>query len=548
MGKPRPLVLVGATIRSNRLSILVWMVAGGLTMYGMALAVAREMADFPGGSTALAASISASAEALRLMRWPAERLDTLGGYLTYHNIILFNFLLAIYGAVQGARSIRASEERHGLEEVLATGTSRGAVVRGGAAGFALAMLVISLSLAVGTAAGMAAGGEPNLTGSLVSMGTAGLVGLVGYALGLFASQFTASARTAAGVSSIILTALYVATNMGEELGPVGAVRFVSPFYYANFSRALVPGHGFDPLATVALIAMAAVLLAAAAWAFSRRDYAARLWPRRRTAAPRADAVRVVPERMLGSVWTALVRRTRLGLLAWVCGAALLTALMATLQPAVMTAWSMFDFIGAITGSGLGVTPETAYWSFSSELVSPLIVAYVIAQASGWVADLQQGRVEMLLSGPLSWRGLVWGRLLAATTGVAALTAGAFVGLAGGAMAVGGTLDAAGLGRLAIQCILLGAALGSVAAIVVAWLRRGIAVTVLAVVVGASYLLGYFVPLFGWPEWLNRLSVFWGFGHPYLEWPDWSGVVILFVLAVPGAILAAALAERTPKVA
>jgi ABC-2 type transport system permease protein len=513
----------------------------------MALAVAREMADFPGGGTGLAASISAGAEALRVMRWPAERLDTLGGYLTYHNIILFNFLLAIYGAVQGARSVRASEERHGLEEVLATGTSRGAVIRGGAAGFALAMLVISLSLAVGTAAGMAAGGEPNLTGSLVSMGTAGLVGLVGYALGLFASQFTASARTAAGVSSIVLTVLYVATNMGEKLGPVGAVRFVSPFYYANFSRALVPGHGFELLATVALIAMAAVLLAAATWAFSHRDYAARLWPRRRTAAPRGRRGGV-PERMLGSVWAALVRRTRLGLLAWALGAVLLTALMATLQPAVMTAWSMFDFIGSIAGSGPRVTPETAYWSFSSELVSPLIVAYVIAQASGWVADLQQGRVEMLLSGPLSWRGLVWGRLLAATIGVATLTAGAFAGLAGGAIAVGGSLDAAGLGRLAVQCILFGAALGSVAAIVVAWLRRGIAVTVLAAVVGASYLLGYFVPLFGWPDWLNRLSVFWGFGHPYLEWPHWSGVAILFVLAVPGAILAAALAERSPKVA
>jgi ABC-2 type transport system permease protein len=114
--------------------------------------------------------------------------------------------------------------------------------------------------------------------------------------------------------------------------------------------------------------------------------------------------------------------------------------------------------------------------------------------------------------------------------------------------VGRTLDAAALGRLATVCILLGAALGAVAAIVVAWLRRAIAVTVLAVVVGASYLLAYFVPMFGWPDWLNRLSVFWGFGHPYLEWPPASGVVVLVVLALPGALLAAAIAERTPKVA
>ena len=72
--------------------------------------------------------------------------------------------------------------------------------------------------------------------------------------------------------------------------------------------------------------------------------------------------------------------------------------------------------------------------------------------------------------------------------------------------------------------------------------------VLAVLVGASYILGYFVPMFGWPDWLNRLSVFWAFGQPYLEWPASTGLVTMLVLAVPGAVLAAAIAERTVKVA
>ena len=538
------------TVRTHRASAAVWVLAGGLTMYGMALAIAVEMKDFPGGAQALAASIYPSAEAMRPMRWPAERLDTLGGYITFHNVVLFNLILAIYGAVQGARAIRGGEERHAVEEILAAGTSRFAVVRDRTAGFVLTMVVISLGLGLGTAAGVAGGDEPNLAGSLVTMGTAGLVGIVGYALGLLVSQLTSSARAAAGASSAVLAVLYVATNTAGERGGLDGIRFASPFHYANASRALVPGHGRDLAATAALVAMAVVLLALAAWAFASRDYAVPLWARRTTTARATRAPRV-PTVMLGSIWTATLRRGRFGLLVWAAGTAGGMVLMAALQPAVMDMWSEFSFIdliGAIAGGGPGVGAEEVYWSFSGAMVSPVVAAFVISQASGWVADLADGRVEMVLAGPVSWSRLVWERLVALVVGVVVVTAAALGGLFVAGTAVGGTFDVAGLGRVAVECVLLGAALGAVAAILVAWLRRGAAMRVLAVVVGASYLVGYFLPMFDWPDWLNRLSVFWAFGQPYLEWPASSGLTTMLVLAVPGALVAAAIAERTPKVA
>jgi ABC-2 type transport system permease protein len=74
------------------------------------------------------------------------------------------------------------------------------------------------------------------------------------------------------------------------------------------------------------------------------------------------------------------------------------------------------------------------------------------------------------------------------------------------------------------------------------------VSVLAVLVVVSYLLGFLVPVFGWPDWLNRLSIFWAIAHPYLQWPPASGVLVLLLLTVGGGAAAAALAERTPKVA
>jgi ABC-2 type transport system permease protein len=337
--------------------------------------------------------------------------------------------------------------------------------------------------------------------------------------------------------------------MGERLGPAAGVRFVSPFHYANQSRALVPGYGLDVVASLILLALAVITLGLAGWAFTRRDYAAPLWVHHARARParRAGVPAHVPHRMLGSVGAATLRRGWVGLAIWTAGAAGLTAMMASMQPAVLDMWDDFDFISAMTGAMGATSIEQAYWSFAGEMITPVIAAYVITQASGWVADLAGGRVEMVLAAPVTWTGLVLGRLAAVIAGVIAISLGALAGLAVGAALVGSSLDVAGVARTIGSAALLGAALGAVAAVVVAAVRRTAAVTVLAVIVGTMYLVSYLVPIFGWPEWLNRLSVFWAFGHPYLEWST-SGSVVLLVMALIGGASAATIAERTPKVA
>ena len=118
------LALLLATLREKRVTALVWIVGGSLAMYFEAIAIAAELRDFPGGGEALAISIYPSIEGMRLFRWPADRLDTLGGYLAYHNVVLFNYFLAIYAAVQGANTIRHIEQTRAIEFYLATGVSR----------------------------------------------------------------------------------------------------------------------------------------------------------------------------------------------------------------------------------------------------------------------------------------------------------------------------------------------------------------------------------------------------------------------------------------
>jgi ABC-2 type transport system permease protein len=513
--------------------------------YFTALSLAHEMDRFPGGPKALATSMQPGVEAMRVLRWPAERLDTLGGYLTYHNLIFFSFFLSVYAGVQGARAIRGAEEGHSLEEVLATGRSRVATILDMTAGFAAVMALITLGLGLGTAAAMTAGDGPHLSGSLLTLLASGLCAMVAYALGLLVSQLIGTSRAAGGLTALVLVLLYVLTNLADEIGAAGALEYLSPFYYANESRALVPGRGFDPAASAVLVAMAAVLLGAAAWAFARRDYAAPLWaPVRRT--PQLKPVRVsrTSDRR---VWTAQVFRGRVGLMAWSLALGALTTLWGSLLPTVMDVWDAFESMTTAFTGGVDASPQSQYLAFVSELVAPVAAAYVVTQAAGWVADLEQGRVEAVLAGPVSWTRLVVERAVAAVAGVLVIAIVAFLGLALGILGTDAGLSLAGVGRVLLGCALLGGAMAGLAVVAVAVLRSGLAVVALSVYLGASYILGLLVSLYGWPEWVNRLSVFGALGHPYLGWPQLSGTLILLGLALGGLAVGAALAERTPKV-
>jgi ABC-2 type transport system permease protein len=533
------------TLRAHRVGAGAWVVFGSVANYFTALSLVHEMNRFPGGPKALATSMQPGVEAMRVLRWPADRLDTLGGYLTYHNLIFFSLFLSVYAGVQGARAVRGAEEGHALEEVLATGRSRVATILDLTLGFTAAMTLIALGLGLGTAAAMTAGDGPHVAGSLVALLVSGLCAMVAYALGLLVSQLVGTSRAAGGLTVLVLALLYVLTNLADEIGAAGVVRYASPFHYANESRALVPGHGFDVAASAVLLAMALVLLGAAAWAFDRRDYAAPLWaPVRRT--PRTGPVQVshASDRR---VWTALVVRGRIGLLAWSVALGALALLWGSLLPTVMDVWDAFETMTNAFIGGTHASPEAQYLAFVSELVAPVAAAYVVTQAAGWVADLEQGRVEAVLSGPVSWTRLVVERACAAVVGVLVISTVAFMGLAAGILGTDARLSLPGVGRVLLGCALLGAAMAGLAVLAVAVLRSGLAVIALSVYLGASYILGLLVSLYGWPEWVNRLSVFGALGHPYLDWPPVSGLLVLLGLAVSGIAGGAALAERTPKV-
>lgn len=535
-------------MRDHRVGTVAWVFGGLLAMLFMGLSIAHELDAFPGGGAALAAVVMPAVEAMRPLRWPAERLDTLGGYLTYHNIMLFSGFLELYAGIAGAKALRVWEERGAAEQVLATGWSRLALMRDRVLGFLIVLGLVSLGLGAGVALAMAVSGEPATADSMLTLAAVGLGAFTAYALGLCCAQFTRSANGGAGVTSLLLVVLYLTTNTWEQLGFVGALRYVSPFYYVNQSRALVPGHGFSLSASTTLVVLALALLAVGAVAFQRRDYAAPLWPRRAAHDGKKRAGGHVQGLTTRRPALAHLTQHRIALIGWTLGAAAFTALFVGLATTVLEAWAVFDYFTRLMGGGNGIDPKAQYASFVIDMLAPIVVAYAITQAAGWVADLREGRAEALLAGPCSWTRLVAERLVALLLGTGVIVLGCYAAMAAMAANVGLPLIAAGMARGFALLLLLALAMGALAAIAVAVFRSGIAVATLATYATAAYLLGWIVAVFEWPTWLNRFSVLSAFAHPYTAWPGGAELLVLGGLAVVGSALAALTAERTPKVA
>ena len=91
-------------------------------------------------------------------------------------------------------------------------------------------------------------------------------------------------------------------------------------------------------------------------------------------------------------------------------------MMARLEPSVVDMWNKVSLVQTFIGTQPGRSASDQYLSFAAEILAPIVVAYVITRAAAWVADLREGRVELILAGPVSWPRLIGERLAALVAG------------------------------------------------------------------------------------------------------------------------------------
>jgi ABC-2 type transport system permease protein len=181
-----------------------------------------------------------------------------------------------------------------------------------------------------------------------------------------------------------------------------------------------------------------------------------------------------------------------------------------------------------------------------EILPPFLAGFVITQSSKWSTDLSQGRVQLFLTTPISWSGLILRRIAATMIGVEFLIVFSLTAIAAGSKAQGVAVHLGAIGRVFVMTNLFSLAFASLSAILVSILRGRSSTQIVSIYVGAAWMITFMVPYLKWPSWVIRFSIFDAIGHPFVKWPGTLNILLILVVAIPGLFLAIRISERSSK--
>jgi ABC-2 type transport system permease protein len=260
--------VLARTARDQRRSLAVWAVA-------LAVLVAMYVAVYPSvkGNSSFAKLINEMPKAYRALFSVTSGADftTAAGYL---NTELLSFmgplLVLVYAIGAGSTAVAGEEDRHTLDLLLANPLSPGRVVveKFVALVGGVALLMGALWVAL-IAEGALAGLDAPIANAAAAAVHLGALGVEFGALALLVGALSGHLGASRAVPGLVAVLSYLVNGFGQLVAGLRPLRPFSPFYAYN---------GHDPLRTgvwvpglVVLTATTAVLVGAAAAAFSRRD-------------------------------------------------------------------------------------------------------------------------------------------------------------------------------------------------------------------------------------------------------------------------------------
>jgi putative exporter of polyketide antibiotics len=508
----------------------------GVSVAGLAPAYVAAAKAIAGGLQALAAEALPFAQSFQFLTGPVDRLDTVGGYLSYKIFPDIALLVAIYAAIQGAQILRGSEGKGIYDLWFAAGRSRDAILRDRVAGFTVALTGIVAIIFVFTVIGGALSGVQFALEALGQCVAVGFVGLVAFSLGLLVSQFVQAARTASGVTAGYLVASFFIANMFDHLGALTFLRYLSPFYYYLYARTLA-GTSFDVASMATLVIAALVAGAAAWWLYLRRDIGGVSFVRAHHSRP-ADYTFRPSAVWRRTLWLNWIAEQPVGIAAWVAAIAAFTATEAAVVPAAIRIVN--DSGGALERfleRHGGFLSSGQYLSFFLSFTAFLVAGFVVAQVARWASDATQHRNDVVLAQAVSMSRLLLDRIVTVIVLAALVGAAVVVGTFVGTLIGGYPVDVVGLVRTFFDVVLLSFAIGGVGLLAVTILRSPAATGVTGALLIACFLLTTVAGLLSWPSWASRASVFNAFGTPYLSIPLTGSLIYLAVLGAGGTAVA-----------
>jgi ABC-2 type transport system permease protein len=522
----------------HRRGFLAFTIAGFLISFAYGGAYASAAGTTTASRAAFGQAISSVAGQFAFLIPVPVHPETLGGYEQYKWISGAIILMMVWAAVAGIAVGRGEEERGLTDEWLAAGVSRTRLLLSRSAAFGLVLTVACFASTLGIAAiAPLVQSDPNLAGELgkaLSM-TVGL--FCCYTIALLMAQLPAERQTATAFSVGALVVLLVINGIADTVPSASWIGVISPFHWMEKTTSAAPGGTFDIGATICLAIAAAVLLGLSVPVFQRRDVGTGLinWGRRARTAVRVASRNV----MLRLPFTEGLWEQRVGLAVWAASTLVLGAIMVSVAKSVADALNKDPNLAALFSKAMGGNLYQGLMGIVWFGFALLILAgYAVVQVSRWAAQDSEGRVEMLLSAPVSRTRVVIDRALEFAVASLLIVIAGSVGAAASAPSSGINIAAGHLFTSSLLMWPFALAFGGLGvAIVSRWPR--VAVPFLAAFAAIEYFLGDLAPLFKFPDWVANLSVFHLFGNPLasnsISWTPPLTMMLVFVVGFAAAL-------------
>ncbi|MGZ6267510.1 MAG: ABC transporter permease subunit [Candidatus Limnocylindrales bacterium] len=525
--------IFGKTIRDSRLAFIIAAgLFGGLSLVlpsaiGQVFPTPQARHDIDKLVTSMPSSMVNLFGNATLM---GAKLGTLGGYFTWKYGATFALGAALWSILALSGTLAGEASRGSLDFVAAAPFGKRRISLEKLAAHLtllwLAMAIVAVLITVASSAfGDAALGDP-----IPLSGAAGFVLWVGFIAMCFGGLAFALSPLlgrggSAGVAGTVMFVLWVASGL-DVGGPLVAI---SPFHWTADHIPLVGLYDWPGLAAVLVVAL--VLLVLGVELFNRRDLGV-------TAGLSLPGL---PNEILGvrgpiaRAFGDQLPRT----LAWGIGMGLMGGLLASITGSFA---AQVDSGSSLTKTFGAVFPGYDFTTASGWLQLYIALFYIAAGFAGatlvskWASDETSGRLEEILTVPLSRARWVISGGSAAIIAVAVMTVIIALAVAAGAAVGGATagdalLGSASLGLFALAIVGVGFAVGGL------W-RTSLAAEIAALVVVATYLIDLLAPALKLPDWFHQLALTAHFGQPMLGRWDASGVVACVVIAVVGIALGA----------
>jgi ABC-2 type transport system permease protein len=372
-----------------------------------------------------------------------------------------------------------------------------------------------------------------------------LLGLIAccYSIVMVVAQLTSSRGAAAGIAAGLIAVMFFVNSFSrtvDSLRPIASA--ISPFYYYDRTTPLYPGGSLDAWGTAGLFVAAVVLAALAAFLFMRRDVGAQLLKLPSRSAP--ETVRPSTNPLLHIPVVALVYQQRLGLVGWTVGAfvgaAYLASIGRTMVDTLIKGSAGFSGYLKLVGGGDPYVVLVGFFWFG--IFIALLCMFAIVQVSRWASDDSEGRLETVLSAPVSRTRVVLERAAALLVGAVTIIAISGAGFYLSAHASGVNISSGELLAASIPLIPFALSFAAVGALIASRVPR-VAVSVLVVLAFLSYVLTEGGPLLKLPDWVIKLSVFSLYGAPLANGIYWTGFCGLLAITVVGFGAAALLMQQ-----